>query len=204
MRRRSLIAVALILTGTLLLGACGDDDGPDFTTADLERLNFTPDDLPEMEYQADSSGQGAFRVDQEQEAEEEGDESGVRLVEDLDELGLEEDFVSQFFAFERGSELGFIESITFLFEDEAGAEDAVEVVRDAAAKNIAPAEEIEAPELGEQPFGLSGEFEGFPTYTYGWRVGDVIQLFTAAPNDQKAGPEGALELAEQLEAKAQE
>lgn len=203
--------LALALTAAVLafgLAACGDDDdegsgSPDFASADLEALNFAPDEFPEMDYQPDLSGPGAFAADQEEEAEEEGDRSGLKFVETLEEHGLEADYVSQFFATSRDSDVGFIESIPFLFADEGGATEAIDDVADAAAKNVDPATEIDAPDLGEQAFGIQGEFDDFLTYTYGWRIGDVIEMVTVAPMDQKAGPEGALELAEQLEAKAQ-
>jgi hypothetical protein len=200
----SVLACVLIAIGA---GSCGDDDedaSQDFASADLERLSFARDELPEMEYQPDSSGLGAFREDQQEEAKEEGDRSGLELVESLDEIGLEEDYVSQFFAFERGSELSFVESIVFLFPDEAAAEEAVDEVEDGAARNIEPAEEIEALDVGEDGFGLSGEFEGFPTYSFGWRVGDVIQLLGVAPSDPKAGFARVRAVAQQLEAKATE
>ena len=199
----------LVSSGVLALSitpGCGDDDAteaPDFTVADLEGLSFSPDELPGMEYQADSSGQGAFVADQEDEAKNEGDKSGLELVDRLERLGLKGDYVSQFFATNRKADLGFVESITFLFENVEGAEAAVSEVSQAAAENTRPAEEIDAPDLGEQVFGLRGEFDGFPTYTYGWRVGDAIQLVGAALGDPDAGPGSALELAEQLEAKAE-
>ena len=195
--------IVVVVLAALVLTACDLSDSPDFEAADLERLNFAADELPDMEYQPDSSGPGAFSRNQEEEAEEEGG-SGLELLARLNELGLEEDYVSQFFAANRDAELGFVESISFLFEDEEGAEDAVGTVREANARNVKPAEEIEAPELGEQAFGLRGEFDGFLVYSYGWRVGDVIQIASVSPADQDAGPQSTLELAEQLEAKAEE
>jgi hypothetical protein len=197
------IACALIAVGA---AACGDDDGDsqDFAATDLEQLNFAADDLPEMEYQPESSGQGAFTRDQQEEAEEEGDRSGLELVAELEELGLEDDFVSQFFATSRDAEISFVESTSFLFEDEAGAEEAVPVVTEANADNLESAEEIDPPDLGDEAFGVQGEFDGFPVYSFGWRVGDVIQVVGVAPGDPKAGPESTIELAEQLEAKAAE
>jgi hypothetical protein len=210
MKQRRLLSIAGAALAALALTACGgDDDGdgeeaPDFARADLESLNFAPNDLPEMEYQRDSSGLNAFTADQLEEAEEEGDRSGVQFVAELEQLGLEADHASQFFAFERGSELSFVEGIVFLFADAESAEGAIDAVREANEDNLAPAEEIDAPDLGEQAFGLLGEFEGFPVYSFGWRVGDVIELVSVAPGDENAGPESTIELAEQLEAKAQE
>lgn len=187
----------------LIVAGCGNgDDAPDFTASDLERLSFAEDDLPEMEYQSDSSGQGAFARDQREEAEEEGDRSGVELVADLEELGLEDDYVSQFFATTRDAEISFVESTAFVFEDEAGAREAVPVLTQANADNLESPQEIDPPELGEEPFGVRGEFDGFPVYSFGWRVGDVIQVVGVAPGDPNASPESAIELAEQLEAKA--
>jgi hypothetical protein len=208
MRQRRLRTVAIAGLAVLALTACGDDEGasesPDFTTADLEDLNFAPDEIPRMEYQPDSSGPGAFSEDQREEAKEEGEKSGLKLLDRLGELGLEAEYVSQFFATSRGAELSFVESITFLFEDEGGAEEAVDVLREASAKNLKPADEIDAPELGEQTFGLQGKFDDLLTYSFGWRVGDVIQILGVAPGDQHAGPETTIELAEQLETKTRE
>ena len=194
----SVAACGLIALGAAACGSDEDDSSQDFAAADLEGLNFAADEFPEMDYQPDGSGLGAFVRDQKREAKEEGDRSGLEFAASLQELGLEEDYVSQFFAFERGAELSFVESIGFLFEDAERAEAAVDVVREGVARNIRPAEEIDVPEFGEQAFGFSGEFEGFPTYSVGWRVGDVIQLATVAPGDPDAGPQGTIELAEQL------
>ena len=213
------LAVALASTAAAAAAGCQSDsepadepqgltkaaesESPDFAAADLKGLNFVASDVPEMEYQPESSGLGAFSADQEEDAEEEGDRSGLELLERLEEVGLEANYVSQFFATSRDSELGFVESIAFLFEDEEGATEAVEIVAKGAARNIAPSNEIDPPAVGEQAFGIQGEFDGFRTYAFGWRAGDVIQLFTVAPSDQKAGPEVAAELGEQLAAKAQ-
>jgi hypothetical protein len=203
---RTLLAIALAFMTVFAVGSCGDsdDDTPDFAAGDLKGVNFAAGEVPGMEYQPDSSGLGAFARDQQEEAAEEGDQSGLKFLQDLKALGLEADYVSQFFATSRDSEINFAESISFLFEDDERAEDAVRVVREAATRNVEPAEEIKAPTLGEQAFGIRGEFEGFLTYSYGWRVGDVIQLMTAAPGDPDATSRKTLQLAEKLEAKAQE
>jgi hypothetical protein len=178
--------------------------GRDFARADLARLGFAPDELRGLEYQRESSGAGAFSADQKEEAREEGDRSGLELLKHLNELGLEADHVSQFFATSRGSEFNFVESIVFLFRDGESAEAAVAAVRRGAARNIAPAAQIDAPTLGEQAFALRGEFEGFPTYTFAWRTGDVIQMLGVAPRERDAGPEGSRQLAQKLAGKAEE
>lgn len=182
------------------LGSSGRES-QDFVARDLGRLSFAPDELPGLAYQRESSGAGAFEADQRAEAREEGDRSGLELVNRLKQLGLEADHVSQFFATSRRSEVSFVESIVFLFERESGAEASVAEVRRATATNVAPAHPIDAPDLGRQAFGLRGKFEGFPTYTLGWRAGDAIQLLTTAPQDRQAGLERTLELARRLEAK---
>ena len=211
MKQRRLLSIAVAAVAAFALTACGDDDdgdgdaaSRDFTSADLEGLNFAPGDLPDMEYQRDSSGLNAFTADQLEEAEEEGDRSGVQLVADLEQLGLAADHASQFFPTSRDSELSFVEGLVFLFADADAAEEAVDVLREADAENLAPADEIDAPDLGEQAFGWKGEFDGFPVYSFGWRVGDVIELVSVAPGDENAGPESTIALAEQLEAKAAE
>jgi hypothetical protein len=206
MKRPCLITIAAAALFALTLSACGSNEAgsPDFAATDLAGLNFAPNELPRLEYQRDSSGAGAFFKDQEEEAREEGDESGLKLLGRLRELGLDRDHVSQFFATTRDAELSFVESITFLFQDERGAEEAVDLVGKASAENTRPAKEIDAPELGTQAFGLRGEFDGSLVYSFGWRVGDVIQIIGVAPGDQDAGPDSALQLAERLEAKAED
>ena len=202
-------SLAVAVSGAVLalaVAACGDDAesdaSPDFSASDLKGLNLVPDDVPGMEYQPDVSGRGAFVADQEEDAENEGDRSGLEFLADLERIGLEDDYVSQFFATSRDSQLGFAESIVFLFADEEGASKATQLVADAAARNVEPATEIDPPGLGEQGFGIRGEFDGFPTFTYGWRLGDAIQMLTIAPMKGRAGAEAALELAERLAAKA--
>jgi hypothetical protein len=209
-RRRITRSLAIAATGAvvaLAAAACGDDAesgaSQDFSAADLKGLNLVPDDVPGMEYQPDVSGPGAFVADQEKDAEDEGDGSGLEFLADLARVGLEEDYVSQFFATSRDSELGFAESITFLFADEQAAVAAIPLVADAAARNVEPSKEIEPPDVGEQAFGIRGEFDGFPTYTFGWRSGDAIQLLTVAPGEPNAGAAAATVLAERLAAKAQ-
>jgi hypothetical protein len=214
---RQLLAIVTAVLAGLALAACGGD-GHDFTVDDLQRLNFARDEIPDMEYQPDSSGLGAFAADQREEAEgdeegdegddegdeEGGDQSGLKFLARLQELGLEEDYASQFFATSRDAELLFVESISFLFEDADAAEDAVDAVREGALRNLETAEQIDAPELGEQAFGVRGEFGGFLTFAFGWRVGDVIQLATVATGDDDAKPDRAIELADQLEDKAED
>lgn len=213
-RAKTAVAATLLLFA-LAPGAtgCGGSDSdaepaetPAFTPADLERLSFTPADVPDMEYQAEESGQGAFAADQQEEAKEEHDRSGLRLLQRLESLGLEAERVAKFFATSRDAGLGFAESITFVFADERGAERALADVRDAAARNIAPADEIPSSGLGDDAFGLRGQFDGYPSYSYGWRVGNVIVLTTAAPPNRRAtGAEAAsLTLAQRLAAKAEE
>ena len=145
-----------------------------------------------MDYQPQRSGYGAFT----------GGEENREIAARLQELGLEEDYVAQFFAASRDSELGFVESTTLLFEDEISATVAVEKVSREYADFIAPAEEIDPPALGEQPFGILGDFDGFPVYVFGWRVGDAVQIATVAPNGDESDSDPALELAKQLAAKA--
>jgi hypothetical protein len=74
---------------------------PDFTAADLESVSFAPEEVAGMEYQPQRSGAGAFTR---------GDENR-EIAERLEGLGLEANFVSQFFATSRRSELGFVESV---------------------------------------------------------------------------------------------
>jgi hypothetical protein len=199
---------SLVVVASLFAAACGSGDSGsesrDFATADLERLSFARDELPGLEYQRESSGAGAFSEDQKEQAQEDGGRSGLEFLNRLKQLGLEADHVSQFFATGRRSELSFVESITFLFDDPESAEEAITAVRRGVASNIEPAEKIDAPDRGEQPFGIRGEFDGSLTYSFGWRVGDAIQMLTVAPRDRDTGPESTLQLTQQLEAKAEE
>jgi hypothetical protein len=185
---------AAIAVGALGLGACGDDEAtPDFTAADLESVSFAPEEVAGMEYQPQRSGAGAFTR---------GDEHR-EIAERLEGLGLEANFVSQFFATSRRSELGFVESVAFLFEDEGAATEAVDPLKEEYLDFLDRSEEIDAPEdLGEQRFGVRGAFEGFTTFAFAWRAGDVIQIATVAPNGQNPGPESTIELAQELVSQA--
>jgi hypothetical protein len=188
---------ALFLTA-VALAACGGNGGDggsadarDYSASDLQGLSFAPRDLPDMDHQPRRSGAGAFTRG------EENREIGARL----ERFGLEGDYVSQFFATSRDSKLGFVESVALLFEDASSAGAAVEPVNVAYVEFLA-AKEIDAPALGEQAFGVLGDFDGHPVYAFGWRVGDAIQLVTAAPNGKNPGPGRALALGQRLAAKA--
>lgn len=144
-----------------------------------------------MEYKPRRSGPGAFAHD------------NPDVAAEFEDLGLEADHLSQFFAAGRDSEFLFVESIAFLFEDEAAAAGSVEPLKEANLDNLAPADEIEAPaDLGDQAFGIHGDFDGFPVYSFGWRVGDAVQVVTVAPNGKNPSPASTLALAEQLAAQA--
>ena len=99
--RRGLVATGACAALLVGLAACGDSgsDSPDFAAADLERLSFAAADLPTMEYQPDRSGPGAFTRG--------GDNREIAAR--LEKLGLESNYVSQFFATSRDSKLGFVE-----------------------------------------------------------------------------------------------
>ena len=202
MRTTTILITAMVIAAIGLGVACGEDDSadtstgsasPDFTGADLAALSFAADDVAKMEYQPQRSGPGAFTHGGENQ----------QVAARLEELGLEANYSSQFFATSRDSELTFVESLVFLFEDEEAATAAVDQVKKEDLANLEPSEEIEAPELGEQAFGVLGDFDGYPVYSYGWRVGDVIQLLTVAPNGENPSPDSTLELAEQLVSQAQ-
>jgi hypothetical protein len=70
-------------------------------------------------------------------------------------------------------------------------------------RNLDASETIDAPDLGKQAFGVRGEFDGYTTYSYGWRNGDALSLLTVAPGGDKPGPRSTLRLAARLEAKGQ-
>jgi hypothetical protein len=193
--RRRLAATAAGAALLIGLAACGDSggDSPDFTTADLERLSFAPADVPAMEYQPDRSGAGGLTKG--------GDNRDVAAR--LEKLGLESNYVSQFFATTRRSQLLFVESTVLLFEDEAAARAAMGPVERENLDSIDSSEAIDAPDLGEQAFGLRGKTDGYTVYSYGWRNGDAVQLVTVAPNGEKPGPRSTVRLAAQLEAKGE-
>ena len=197
------LAVAAVAVGTT---GCGDDESEaapaDFGAADLERLNLSANDVPEMEYRANASGAGAFAAEQREQAKE-GDRGGLELVTELETLGLEDDYVAQFEAASRDADVFFVESVAFLFEDGDAAKAAVPVISEANTDSLDSARPMDTQDLGEEPFAIRGEFDGYLTYSFGWRSSDVIQVVTVAPADQKAGPGATLDLAEQLAAKAQ-
>ena len=186
------VACAALLAG---LAACGDSgDSPDFAAADLKRLSFAPPDVPAMEYQPNRSGAGAFTKVGENRA----------VAARLEKLGLESNYVSQFFATNRDSKLLFVESLVLLFKDQAAAQAAVSQLEREDLDNLDASKTIEAPDLGEQAFAVRGKFDGYTTYSYGWRNGDALFLLTVAPNGKKPGPRSTLRLAAQLEAKGKE
>ena len=178
------------------LAACGDSgsDSPDFAAADLKRLSFAPADVPAMEYQPDRSGAGAFTKVRENRA----------VAGRLEKLGLESNYASQFFATSRDSKLLFVESLVLLFEDHAAAEGAVGQLEREVLNNLDGSGTIDAPDLGEQAFGVRGEFDGYMTYSYGWRNRDALQLVTVAPNGEEPGRRSTLRLAARLEAKGKQ
>lgn len=186
-------ACAALLAGLAACGGSGSDS-PDFAAADLERLSFAPADLPAMEYQPDRSGPGAFTKGEENRA----------VAARLEKLGLDANHVSQFFATSRDSKLLFVESAVFLFEDHAAAKAAAGSLEREDLNHLDSSETIAAPELGEQAFGVRGEFDGYPVYSYGWRNGDVLMPLSVAPNGEEPGPHSTLRLAAQLEAKGKQ
>jgi hypothetical protein len=192
MRIRYATTCVALLVG---LAGCGDSgtDSSDFGAADLKRLSFAPADVPTMEYQPDRSGAGAFTKVRENRP----------VAARLEKLGLESNYASQFFATRRDSKLLFVESLVLLFEDQAGAEAAVGQLEWEDLNNLERSETIKAPNVGEQAFGVRGEFDGYTTYSYGWRTGDALLLVTVAPGGKEPGPQSTLALAEQLEAKGE-
>jgi hypothetical protein len=193
MRIRYATTCAALLVG---LAGCGDSGSgsADFAAADLKRLSFAPADLPAMEYQPDRSGAAAFTRGEE----------NREIATRLGRLGLESDYVSQFFATSRDSKLLFVESVVLLFEDDAIAEEAVGPVKREYLDYLDSSETIDAPNIGEQAFGLGGQFDGYTTYAYGWRTGDAVQLVSVAPGGEKPGPRSSVRLAAQLEAKGEQ
>ena len=143
-----------------------------------------------MEYQPDRSGPGAFTRG--------GDNREIAAR--LEKLGLESNYVSQFFATSRDSKLGFVESVVLLFEDEGAAESAVGPVEREYLDFLDSSETITAPDLGEQAFGVRGEFDGYPTYAYGW-LSAATYSCDRGPNGEKPGSRSTVRLAAQLVAK---
>jgi hypothetical protein len=189
-----------VLTGVLtaMVAACGGDDNgsaaKDFTNEDLAKLNFAPSEAPPgTEYDSRVSGKNMLER-----------ESGTEeIIARLRERGFEADYGAQFSRSSRKRETSagpyFTESIALLFKDPDAASSGLDLLKQLNSEYFKPAKEIERPELGQESWGVSGKQQGkYPTYIYGWRISDVVQLLNVSPG----GPKQTLVLARRLAAHA--
>jgi hypothetical protein len=188
------LVLTLLLTATV--AACGGKDNgsaaKDFTREDLAKLNFAPSEAPPgTEYDRRASGKDMLER-----------EGGTeQIIAQLKKHGFEADYGAQFRRTSRKQETTagpyFAESVALLFKDPDAAGGGLDLLKQLNSEYFKPAKEIERPQLGEESWGVSGKQQGrYPTYVYGWRIGDVVQLLTVSPPGQ------ALALARRLAAHA--
>jgi hypothetical protein len=175
---RGLILAALavaVLAPTL--AACGDDEpastSGSFDRADLENLVPPPSAAPDgTAVNRQMLGYGALR----------NTKSGRRWLRELKGEGLEDSYLIQFVPDGgKGDDL-FVESMAFLFEDPESAQSGLGVIREQNVAILPPADELSSADLGEEAWGLAGDYgpEKQPTATFGVRTGNVVQTSTYA------------------------
>lgn len=198
--RKGLVAaavVAIALAGTVL-ASCGGNEVPNFTKDDLSGLVLKPKEGPEgLVYGRDASGPNAL--------EKEGDESAFDLQK-LQQFGFQADYGSQFFSTDQKAGLQFSESIALVFDDEDGAQKALEFLETGLRKLDENAEDVPAGGLGDDSWALRGQFfpGAPPTYFYAWRVGNAVQVFGIAGKPASVSEDDARAFAEKLDARAED
>jgi hypothetical protein len=187
--------VALVLAGTVQGGAGAS---PDFTRADLPLLVFGGSDAPVGTHIVPISGPRLL--------EREGGLGDV--LRKLRERGFLTDYGSQFEARSRRSAIGFFETLALLFRDEQGAARGLNYLLRVHHRFFRPARDISPHGLGEAAWAIRGYFFNSPSYVYGWRIGDVVQIATLSPmHGHRLRPNpslATLRFARQLEALATE
>jgi hypothetical protein len=183
--------MAVLLAMGLLLVACGDDDAAEqagFTEQDLSGLVLGPSQAPPHTEVSDISGPDLLER-----------QGGLeRLLQQLREVGFVADHGVQFEPTRRGA--SFVEALALVFEDEDAAGRGLDLLLRFHLDSYEPAEEIPAAWLGEESWGVRGEFEpGIPSGIFASRTGNVIQLATVSAEDQRARIDEAREVALQLE-----
>jgi hypothetical protein len=192
--------LALIVALATGLAACGEEEpassGAAFDRADLERLVPSPADAPAgTAANRQMLGYGAL-----------GDEkTGRRQLRALRAEGLEDSYLIQFVPDGgKGDDL-FVESMAFLFTDAESAQRGLELIREQNADILPPANELSSAALGEDAWGVSGEYGAAKqaTATFGVRTANVVQTSTYAglAADENAGE--AERLAKQQQASAE-
>jgi hypothetical protein len=126
-----------------------------------------------------------------------------RLLQQLREEGFVADHGVQFEPTRRDA--SFVEALALVFEDEDAAGRALDLLLRFHLDFYAPADEIPAAGLGEESWGVRGEFEpGIPSGIFALRTGNVIPLATVSAEDQRARIDEAREVALELEELASE
>jgi len=177
MRRGKGIIVAALAAAALTpaLVACGDDEpapsSGSFDRADLEHLVPTPSEGPAgTAVNKQLLGYGALS----------DTESGRKWLQELNQVGLEDSYLIQFIPDGGGGDDLFAESMAFLFADSESAQRGLDVIRKQNVAILPPADELSSTNLGEDAWGVSGEYgsEKQPTATFGVRTGDIVQTST--------------------------
>jgi hypothetical protein len=192
-------ALCTVLILSLFGVACGGDgDGKGFTRADLPGLVLARDKPPPKMQK--ENGPAGFRF-----LEQHPDLDSV--VKTLRSRGMEANYGSQFSATTRKADLGFVETVAFLFHDKEAAGRGLDYVCETSSRRIKSAANLPALDAGDASCGHKGSSDGYPVAAYGVQVADVVLLATAAPTTktaERSSIEGARKLAEQLEARTNE
>jgi hypothetical protein len=189
------LSVSLMVAASTA-SACGEsDDSADFDRSELAAL-VPPKTEPPPQHAAEEKPFGFDFLEQE------GEDIVKAVVLPLRARGMEDDYGIQFTGTTRKADPGFLEAIAFLFRDENAATRGLDYVRGVHIKFIKPARELPALDIGEESWGLVGEFFGDPDAVYGFRIGNVVLLATVSGSTDQVSIREARELAEDLEARA--
>jgi len=195
---RPLAVSAAVLMAGLALAACGgggtSTTSANFTKAELKNLVLAPSEAPSgLTYSAKASGPAVL--------EKRGPEG---LIHELKKRGLVADYGAQFSSKSAKGDFSFTDTIALLFKDSDAASGGLGFLKQLQFLFFKPATEIDAPDLGDESWGIRGKFRGKElTYAYGWRVGNLVQMITTRPTDQNASPDLTLKLANDLAGRAQ-
>jgi hypothetical protein len=195
-----------VLLAALASGAaaCGDaddtasmttgGDSAEFVRSDLPQLAFNPDDVPpDTELNTQKMGYGAVA----------SKGIGDRWVREQREIGMEQDYDVQFV----GNTVSepFVESIVYLYPDEASAAKGLELALKQNRDVTTPVEDLDASSLGDGAWGISGKFAGQQeTATFGWRTANVVQMSVWGGDSPAVNAEKAERGAHMLQSQAEE
>ena len=110
------------------------------------------------------------------------EKSGRRQLGALDAEGLEDSYLIQFVPNGGSGDDLFVESMAFLFSDDESAEQGLELIRKQNAAILPPANQLSSADLGEDAWGVSGDYGSAKqaTATFGVLTANVVQTSTYA------------------------